>query len=335
MKVCYYVPVQDKNIIDRVLFYSTDLRILRELGHDVIVATRFKEIPFGCDLYFVWWWTWAFLPAIKSLPGFKPLIISGVFDYGEKSLKGVGNFYIYRPYWQRFLIKICMLNATSNILVSRYEFNQIRLKLGVKNIEYIPLAVDTSYFKPSTRYAPPFLLNIAWSSSLNAARKCLMQIIESFSIIVNEIPDIRLVMAGTPGDYHSVLVDRARELKLIDRIDFLGVITEDKKLDLMQQCAVYLQPTIHEGFGLAIAEAMACGAIVVSSPVGSIPEVVADAGVMIDSTTDIATAVLKILDDTELQIRLRCKSRERIVDKFSYEARRDSIDNLISRFLKN
>ena len=335
MKVCYYVPVQDKNIIDRILFYSTDLKILRELGHDVIVATRFKDIPFGCDLYFVWWWTWAFLPAIKSLSGFKPLIISGVFDYGEKSLKKVGNFYIHRPLWQRFLIRMCLLSATSNILVSQYEFNQIRLKFGVSNIVYIPLSVDTSYFKPATRYAPPFLLNIAWSSSLNAARKCLMQVIESFSIIVNEIPDIRLVMAGTPGDYHSVLVARALELKLLDRIDFLGVITEEKKLDLMQQCAIYLQPTIHEGFGLAIAEAMACGAIVVSSPVGSIPEVVADAGVMIDSTMDIATTVLKILDDNDLQVRMRYKAREHIVNNFSFEARKDSIDNLISCLMKN
>jgi glycosyltransferase involved in cell wall biosynthesis len=58
----------------------------------------------------------------------------------------------------------------------------------------------------------------------------------------------------------------------------------------MRECTVYLQPTRYEGFGLAILEAMSCGAPVVTSARGAVPEVVGDTAILVDGTSPMAIA---------------------------------------------
>jgi hypothetical protein len=61
MRICFFAKVDSPEVLERVNFYAQDIRILRELGYEVVVATRLKDIPFGCDLYYIWWWSWALL----------------------------------------------------------------------------------------------------------------------------------------------------------------------------------------------------------------------------------------------------------------------------------
>ena len=64
-KAVFFAKVSHPEILERHEFYATDLRILRELGFDVIICTKAWPIP-KADLYYVWWWTWAFLPWIRA-----------------------------------------------------------------------------------------------------------------------------------------------------------------------------------------------------------------------------------------------------------------------------
>lgn len=332
MKICFFARVENLEVINRVQFYATDIKILRELGHEVIVATRFNEIPWGCDLYYIWWWSWAFQPIFKARICFKPSVITGALAYREFPVKGAEKSDASRSWWKWLITRFSLFAANTNLFICHYEFAQVPELFFTRRPRFVPLVVDTAFYKPVSLPKERFMLNVAWSEPLNSERKCLKQIVEAFAIVSRTQSDLRLVMAGKQGGFHEVLVETARRLGVFDRVDFIGIISEEKKVELMQRCSVYLQPTLFEGFGLAIAEAMACGAVVLSSPVGAIPEVVADAGAMVNGEDPqaIADAVLSILKNPDLQKDLSDKARAHILQNFTYDRRKDALKNLIS-----
>jgi glycosyltransferase involved in cell wall biosynthesis len=333
LKVCFFAKVESMDDLKRVKFYADDIQILKDLGHEVIVARTFSEIPMNCDLYFVWWWTWAFLPILKTKLKSKPIVITGTFDYETKP-KGAG--FIDRPFWEKMLIQFSLKQANANVFVSELERKLVPEKLKVTNPKYSPHIVDTQKYVPGTEPKENFILTVAWSQEMNAKRKCLRQIIETMPYILEKHPDVRLIMAGKPGDYHSTLVQLAHELKVDASIDFRGLISEEEKIRLMQRCKVYLQPTLFEGFGLAIAEAMACGAAVVSSPAGAVPEVVGPCGLLENGQNpkEIAQAVISLLDNQTLRDELGQRATQRINDLFTYERRKKELKQVILETVK-
>lgn len=330
MRIAFFAPVASRDVLDRVGFYATDLRILRELGHDVVIATSFAELPDDVDVYLAWWWTWAFKPLLKARVHRRPLIITGTFDY-ETPPRGLGHAYVDRPLVQRLLLRLALHGATRNVFVSEFELRQLRERLGAPRATFIPHVVDTDHYSPGTNERERFLFNVAWSGEVNAVRKCLPQIIEGFAQLPRACADLRLKLAGRRGEYHERLVEIATRLGVVDRVDFLGAIEEEEKVALMRRCAVYVQPTLFEGFGVAIAEAMSCGAPVVSSPAGAVTEVVGDAGEMVDGRdpTAISAAIARLLADEPRARRLGELARARIVEHFSYARRRDALGALL------
>lgn len=98
-----------------------------------------------------------------------------------------------------------------------------------------------------------------------------------------------------------------------DGAEALGRVTDDELLDLYRGAAVFLDPTLYEGFGYGVLEAMACGAPVVASNTTSIPEVVGDAA-LLEAPQDVeslAAAVRRVLDEPELATTLRAKGLAR------------------------
>lgn len=106
---------------------------------------------------------------------------------------------------------------------------------------------------------------------------------DSFTAMVDSRA-IKLVLAGPPaGDYaEAVLRPLARELDIVERVVFVGR-TDDAALRALYHAALALvYPSLGEGFGLPIVEAMACGCPVVTSTVSSMPEVAGDAALLVD-----------------------------------------------------
>jgi glycosyltransferase involved in cell wall biosynthesis len=333
MRVCFYARVPSREILDTVNFYSQDLRALRELGHEVVIATRLREIPPNCDLYYAWWWSWAFVPYARARLARKPLIVTGVFDYDTAA--GAGASYLGRPWHKRLVLRSMLALADANVFLSRYELDLIRRRFRPRNAFCVPCSVDVERYRSGTTPRGRFLLNVAWSGAVNGRRKCLPEILEAFPAIRSRHPDIRLVLAGRPGELHPTLVATAHRLQVADAIDFLGVIDEPAKIALMQTCAAYLQPTRGEGFGLAIAEAMACGAPVVTNGVGAVPEVVGPGARLLADPTPpaIAEATIQLLDNPAEAVALGARARQQIVANFAYPARRDGLAKVIASVL--
>lgn len=115
---------------------------------------------------------------------------------------------------------------------------------------------------------------------------------------------VRLLVAGSTDDAPT-----------------LGRVSDDELADLYRGAAAFIDPTLYEGFGYAVLEAMACGAPVVASNATSIPEVVGDAGLLCDpgSPHQFADAIRRVLDETELAARLRDAGPRR-ARTFTWEA---------------
>jgi len=123
-------------------------------------------------------------------------------------------------------------------------------------------------------------------------------------------PEVRLMLSGKPDDDTRHL---ALRLGILDRVVFAGRIPEEKLPAYYRGAAVVTMPSLYEGFGLPALEGMASGIPVVVSATTSLPEVVGEAGVLVDpvSAESIAAGLQQALSDSELRTRLRALGLER------------------------
>jgi glycosyltransferase involved in cell wall biosynthesis len=148
-------------------------------------------------------------------------------------------------------------------------------------------------------------------------RKNVPVLIRAFARILPEIPDdIKLVIGGAPHSANSAvfppLEPLIRELDIGDRVVLTGRISEDDKLALMQGAAVYVTPSLYEGFGLTALEAMACGIPVIAANRTSFPEIVEGNGMLVEPRVEpVAAALQSILTDNALAHRLGNAGLER------------------------
>jgi len=133
-------------------------------------------------------------------------------------------------------------------------------------------------------------------------RKNILSTIDAFMMISKDFPELKLVLAGGECPNNAPIKKRLEELK-DDRIITMGYISDEQKRKLMSGATAFLFPSFYEGFGLPILEAMACGCPVITSDVSSMPEVVGDAGILInpESTLELAEAMNKVVSSETLR----------------------------------
>jgi glycosyltransferase involved in cell wall biosynthesis len=333
MRVGFFAKVEDRGALERVEFYKQDIDILRDLGFEVVIATRYREIPTDVDFYFIWWWQWGILPLMKALSRRAPCLITGTFDFRWPVGKGD---YFHRPAWQRFVMRYALKKAAASVFVSQLEYGEVTQTLEVNNPFYIPHVVDTADYQEGDRAREDFALTIARMQGGSSWRKCIPEVIRAIPIVRRRHPEMRFIIAGEKGSDYPGLEKLASQLGVSQFVDFPGVISREKKIELMQRCKVYVSPSRYEGFGLAILEAMSCGAPVVSSPAGAVPEVVGEAGLLADGTMPeaIAMAVNRYLEDEALRKEKGHCARLRAERVFPYSRRKQELGKAIADMLK-
>jgi glycosyltransferase involved in cell wall biosynthesis len=125
---------------------------------------------------------------------------------------------------------------------------------------------------------------------------------------------IGLVIAGRDGwGWRDPLTDPAMA-SLRPWVRVLRNVSDDELAALYRRAAAFVYPSFHEGYGLPVVEAMACGTPVVTSRVSSLPEVAGDAALYADphDAASFADALLTVLCDTDLRTRLTQSGRRRV-----------------------
>ncbi len=168
-----------------------------------------------------------------------------------------------------------------------------------------------------------FELNSPFILALGALdpRKNTATILKSFSNFKQKFPsDIKLAIVGLPANGIDNYRRMADELGIVTDVVFAGFVSEDDLVALYNAAELLLYPSLYEGFGLPVLEAMICGTPVITSPCGSIPEIAGDAAVMVDphNVEEIAAAMNRVLEDKVLYDNLVAKGKAQ-AELFSWQ----------------
>lgn len=239
------------------------------------------------------------------------------------------HFYkVILKYVLRYVQMVITPSMYSKELVHKYY------ELEDSKVRNIPLAIDSSSNDSSnlSQQKFPYILYVGRINEM----KNVIQAIRSFHIVSKSL-DLRLIVVGDDEQKFSQLLGEVGcDEKTKSRISFLQNVTDREKYQLMKNAAVFLYPTLFEGFGFPPLEAMSCGCPVVVSNNSSLPEVCGDAAYYVNPADEnqIANGIIDVLTNKDLKLRLIEKGLERIQ---LYSWNRTASDHLriIKRILYN
>jgi glycosyltransferase involved in cell wall biosynthesis len=320
-----------KSNINLFEYYKQDVDVLSDLGHEIIIVNKFSDIPFKFDLLFVWWWTYAFYPVILGNILRKPVIITGTFNF-EFPKNFDGTDYFARPFWQKLLIKFSVKAASLNLFVNHHELINCTKYFKLKSSKYFPHIISNDYLNGSKTEKQVELFNISWSGRKNLVRKGIPELLEALHILKNEGLEVRLTLAGKKGDgldFLNSLIDR---YDLNSLVKVVGEITKEEKIIMLSKFAIFVQPSHYEGFGLAMAEAMGCGACIITCDVGAVKDVVSDCGiyVMPGSAKDLADKIRYAVENEQVRKKFQEKAFKRASSEFSYQKKLITLDKILT-----
>ena len=151
---------------------------------------------------------------------------------------------------------------------------------------------------------------------------------EAFVRAAALMPDVAFVLAGAARDGAA---DYLRTIAT-PNVTLTGRLSDEALNEYYRRASVYVQPSLHEGFGLSVAEAMLAGCVPVVNRVGSLPEVVGDSGTYVESSDPaaISKAIEKALAYPD---EARASIRQRILDRFPMARRGQRLEELIRPLL--
>jgi len=152
-------------------------------------------------------------------------------------------------------------------------------------------------------------------------RKNLLRLVAAYARIASTLrKDVHLVVAGGAGWLSEDLQPTVQRLGVTEQVHFVGYVPEEDLPALYSLATVFAYPSLYEGFGFPVLEAMQCGVPVLTSNVSALPEVSGDAALFVSPTEvdDIAVGMARLLDDADLRTELRTQGYAR-AGAFSWE----------------
>ncbi len=231
----------------------------------------------------------------------------------------------------RFFIRAAAARASSIIFVSESARRDCHTFVGTPCglVETIHHGKPDSFrpdFDPDSirqvqrKYALPdrFVLYIGTIEP----RKNLTALVHAFASVAPSYPDLKLVVAGMKGwkNEFNNLVETIASLKLSSRVLFTGFIAEEDKPLILCAAEVFVYPSLYEGFGLPVLEAMACGVPTITSNTSSLPEVAGEGALLVDprNAAEIAATLALLLTDVSERDTLRNRAIDQAA-KFSWQ----------------
>lgn len=151
-------------------------------------------------------------------------------------------------------------------------------------------------------------------------RKNIKLLLKTYADLKSKQPTLPLVLAGKQGWMIDHLEEILRDLNLTEDVHVLGYVDDEELKWLYQNCFCLIYPSLFEGFGLPILEAMTLGAPVITSNVSSIPEVIGSAGIMVNPTdsAELMAAMMEVASNAEYRQKMKSLSIQQSL-LFSWE----------------
>jgi glycosyltransferase involved in cell wall biosynthesis len=291
----------------RILWEQTlqPLALLRD-GVDLVHGLAYA-LPLLCPV-----------PAVVTVHDLSFLLFPGAFHRGNR---------LYLTLATRLAVR----RADAVIAVSRHTARDLVRLLGVpeKRIHVVPNGVDPEFrplereeieaFRQRRGLPERFILYVGTIEP----RKNLDTLVRAYAQLVHRDPQhaVPLIIAGARGWRYEGVFALVEELGLDQAIHFPGFIDHSELPLWYNAASVFVFPSLYEGFGLPVLEAMACGTPVVASRASSLPEVVGEAGLLVDphDAEALAEALWQALADPALREALRTQGLARAAG-YSWQA---------------
>lgn len=290
-------------------------RLVREHDVDIFIApynTAPLQLPSGTRLVLI----------VHDLIYLDPLPLS------DSLYQNVGRLY------RRLVMPRAIERADLVVTVSHTTASRIVSQFGIdrSSLRVIPNSIGAEWY---SNYAP----NHGWSGlvlavSGEAPSKNLRRALEAFALCRERIGarEVQMKIAGVRPAFHPVYEAEAQALGIGDAVEFLPYLADDALRRLYREADVLLMPSLAEGFGIPVLEAMASGVPVACSNAGSLPEVGGVAASYFDpvNVEQMAEVLHHVLSDAGLRARMRRAGRLQSM-RFHPQATRCSIDSLWER----
>lgn len=248
------------------------------------------------------------IPQVVMVHDLRPI------SHPERSLQS-----IYFRSWVPPLLRQCRHVLTN----SQFTAREIQRCAGVpdSHLTVIPLGYDERLFRsdPSGQLScteacrsasRPYLLHLGQAYP----HKNLSRLIRAFAVVAPRYPLLRLVLVGKTHPRESPKLRLlVRDLGLLDRVEFRSYVPLEELPDLYRGALAMVFPSLWEGFGLPVLEAMACGTPVITSFGSGTQEVAGDAALLVNPLDEktLASSMAEVVEDAQLRERLRCRGLER------------------------
>ena len=185
----------------------------------------------------------------------------------------------------RVLFPLSLRTADCIVSISREVGREVSERFGWAASKVVPihLGVDHKLFRPANSISgeggPRFVLSVASISR----HKNLERLIRAFAKARRKLPNTRLVLVGMRTPRHGGLSKLVERVGLNDVVEFTGRISDAALVKLYQTASALAFPSLYEGFGLPLLEAMACGCPVIASDLPTIRETAGDAALFVDA----------------------------------------------------
>ncbi len=180
-------------------------------------------------------------------------------------------------------------------------------ELTIKEPHVVYNGVDLNTYKPGKKAASPMVLYLGRLSR----QKSLSVFIKSAKKVLEKLPNVEFVIAGD-GDDKERLMKLAKTLGIKEKIDFLGKVDEEEKVNLYQKAWVFVNPSLIEGWGITTIEANACGTPVVASNVAGLRDAVHNphSGLLVPygDSDKFAATIAKLIRNTKIRERMSKES---------------------------
>lgn len=155
----------------------------------------------------------------------------------------------------------------------------------------------------------PYVLHFSTGDPRDNTKTALAAFAEARRHLPEEVV---LFVAGTTPEVSRLVTRQAHALGIWERVMTVPFVSEEEMVSLYRGAVLYLDPTLYEGFGMQIVEAMACGVPVVASGVTSVPEVTGNAALLCEpgNVGGISRAIVRVLSDEELAVEMRERGRK-------------------------
>lgn len=253
----------------------------------------------------------------QLIPWFCPAkIVATIHDSAFLAYPQAYNF--LGRHYLRWMNKMIVKYADLILTPSQFSKNELKkyYKIDEEKIKVMPLGYDSNVFKSLGMSREPMIMSLGRLEE----KKNTVGIIKAFNILKEKNKDLKLMLVGTPRvGYEKIKAEIESSLNKSD-ILLPGWRSEQEIVVLLNKASVFLIPSLYEGFGLPVLEAMACGAPVVASSGNSLAEVGGDAVLYADprNVDEVAASTGKLLDDRNLREEKIKAGLER-VKNFSWE----------------